>query len=169
MDATSRQDDATALCLACGMCCDGSLFAHLDLDEGDRKRLAGAGDAVPTRVSQPCRFFASDRCGVYAARPSRCRSFRCKVLEALERGDTTLESALELVSQARQRSAELSLDLPPGTPMARIAEAVPSPGEARRPEELQLLARYVALRSFVERHFLSASSHFVRRGPVNRR
>ncbi len=104
---------AEQLCLACGLCCDGSLFDHVQLGAGDDvPRLKALGltvlvsrGAVPvTRFRQPCTALCADRsCRVYADRPGQCRSFECGVFKAAQAGRIEFPAALRTVTQARRK------------------------------------------------------------------
>ncbi|MDQ8180052.1 YkgJ family cysteine cluster protein [Pelagicoccus sp. SDUM812005] len=102
------------LCLACGMCCDGTLFDNVRLG-ADEDAAAVKALGLPVRFSrakvpvaffrQPCRALGADcTCSVYANRPAQCRSFECGVFKAAESGDIGYESAHRLVKQARKRA-----------------------------------------------------------------
>ena len=77
----------SALCAACGMCCDGTLFAHGMLEPGE----AEPPDAAVTWEEdarcfvQPCPQY-NGGCRIYADRPGACRAFRCSVLQDLATG-----------------------------------------------------------------------------------
>lgn len=105
------------LCLACGLCCDGTLFSHVNLGPGDdAKKLQALG--LPVRVSrakepvtrfrQPCPALCADRtCRLYADRPGQCHDFECGVYKDLHAGRIESAVALRLVKQARQRADEV--------------------------------------------------------------
>jgi Fe-S-cluster containining protein len=102
------------LCLACGLCCDGTLFDNVHLGPGDdAKKLKALG--LPVSVSrsvtpiahfrQPCAALCTDRtCRVYADRPLQCRVFECGVFKDAQAGRITFAAALRLVKKARQRA-----------------------------------------------------------------
>ena len=102
------------LCLACGLCCDGSLFGHVRLGPGDdAEKLKSLGLPVSTsrsrtpltRFPQPCAALCADRtCRLYADRPSQCRSFECGVFKDARAGRITFIAALRLVGQARRQA-----------------------------------------------------------------
>ncbi len=102
------------LCLACGLCCDGTLFDNVRLGLGDdaqKMKALGLPVAVSrglTPVSffrQPCTALCADRtCRVYAARPVQCRTFECGVFKDAQAGRITFAAALRLVKQARRRA-----------------------------------------------------------------
>ena len=103
---------AEQLCLACGLCCDGSLFEHVQLVPGDdAKKLKTLGLPVSApraktpvnHFRQPCSALCADRtCRVYADRPSQCRTFECGVFKAAQSGRITGTAALRLVKRARR-------------------------------------------------------------------
>jgi len=102
------------LCLACGLCCDGTLFDNVQLGPGDdAKKVQALG--LPVLVSrartpvtffrQPCTALCADRtCRVYADRPGQCRTFECGVFKNAQAGRITFAAALRLVKQARRRA-----------------------------------------------------------------
>jgi len=105
---------AEQLCLACGLCCDGTLFGHVKLGPGeDAKKLKALGLPVSvsrakppvSRFLQPCAALCADRtCRLYADRPLQCRTFECGVFKDAQAGRITFATALRLVKQARQRA-----------------------------------------------------------------
>ena len=101
-------DPAEALCLSCGLCCDGSLFWAVELD---------AGESVPTgaiaggRLPQPCAFH-DGACGIYAARPGQCRAFFCGVLQAVLDGTRDHAWAEARITAMRHLLAGLEAVLP---------------------------------------------------------
>ncbi len=102
------------LCLACGLCCDGTLFDLVKLEASDDaakvKRLGlpvkiSRGKVPIARFPQPCAALCADRtCRVYADRPWQCRVFECKVLKNAKAGRVTLAAALRQVTQSRRRA-----------------------------------------------------------------
>ena len=102
------------LCLACGLCCDGTLFDNVQLGPGDdAKKVKALG--LPVEVSrgstpvtffrQPCTALCADHsCRVYADRPRQCRTFECGVFKDVQAGRITFAAALRLVKQARRKA-----------------------------------------------------------------
>ncbi|MBL9186185.1 MAG: YkgJ family cysteine cluster protein [Opitutaceae bacterium] len=102
------------LCLACGLCCDGTLFDNVRLGPGDdAKELKALG--LPVSVSrarapvtyfrQPCAALCADRtCRLYADRPGQCRTFECGVFKAAQAGRIAAPAALRLIKQARRQA-----------------------------------------------------------------
>jgi Fe-S-cluster containining protein len=98
------------LCTKCGLCCDGTLFADVELvGQAELARLEIMGMDVENEarnvglLSQPCAALRGTRCGIYAHRPKCCRVFQCDLLQSAERGDVTVERALEQIVDAREQ------------------------------------------------------------------
>ena len=98
------------LCTRCGLCCDGSLFADVELaGRAEATRLEVMGleieddDANGALLSQPCRALQGKRCGIYAHRPECCRTFECRLLQDVRRGTVGVERAAERIAEARKR------------------------------------------------------------------
>jgi Fe-S-cluster containining protein len=98
------------LCTKCGLCCDGTLFADVELvGEAEVARLEIMGMEVENEnknmglLSQPCAALRGTRCGIYAHRPKCCRVFQCDLLQNAQRGAVTVERALEHIADAREQ------------------------------------------------------------------
>jgi Fe-S-cluster containining protein len=102
------------LCTTCGLCCDGTLFADVELSgraELVRLEIMGMDTEEETRhtglLSQPCAALRGTRCGIYAHRPKCCRVFQCHLLQNAERGAVTVERALQEIANAREQIRQL--------------------------------------------------------------
>lgn len=105
---------AEQLCLACGLCCDGTLFDNVRLGPGDdAKRLKALGLPVTTTrtrppvtlLRQPCAALCADRtCRAYADRPGQCRAFECGVFQDATAGRMTYAAARRQVTAARKQA-----------------------------------------------------------------
>ncbi|WNG42766.1 YkgJ family cysteine cluster protein [Archangium minus] len=117
----------SALCLRCGLCCDGNLFSHVALrsDEVASARRHGldvealVGGAPALR--QCCTALSQRRCTLYAERPEGCRAYGCRLFKELAAGRVSLEDALAVVDRAHALLSALNEGLPPDT------DARPSP------------------------------------------
>lgn len=96
-------DEAASLCTACGLCCNGSLFARAML--GPEDTLERFGNLLPYRepagrgfFPQPCGALCGTRCSIYAERPSVCRGFHCKLLKMVDRDPARLSAAKQTVA-----------------------------------------------------------------------
>ena len=94
------------LCLECGLCCNGILFADVRPERGENSKLF---QQFGSRVAQPCPAFNSGdcKCALYAERPSRCRKFECKQLLAVRSGKKSAETALKKIGEAQKLAGEV--------------------------------------------------------------
>jgi len=102
------------LCLACGLCCDGTLFDNVQLGAGDDpQQLKTLGVPVfrsrarkpATLFRQPCAALCADRtCRIYADRPQQCRDFECGVFKDFRAGRLEFSAALRQVKRARHQA-----------------------------------------------------------------
>jgi len=117
---------STRLCLACGLCCDGTLFKDVALQPGDEAAKharcsrvpaspASAASIQPTRAKlsvsrwpQPCACLGTDvRCLIYTDRPSRCRDFECHLLQQVLAGAREIAEALRLIQRTRKAADQV--------------------------------------------------------------
>ena len=100
-----------ALCTRCGLCCDGSLFADVELASGDEAsalevmglEIEDADEGDGWLLVQPCGAFRGKRCRIYPHRPDCCRRFKCRLLQEAERGMVEVERAKEKIAEALRR------------------------------------------------------------------
>ena len=100
-----------ALCTQCGLCCDGSLFADVELANGDEAsalevmglEIEDADEDDGGLLVQPCGALKGRRCSIYPHRPDCCRTFKCRLLQEAERGMVGVERAKEKIAQALRR------------------------------------------------------------------
>ena len=72
----------SALCLECGLCCDGTLFRHVAISLAERAELVSLGIGVGEKKQHevmwlPCGKLEGKCCSIYEARPGGCRRFVC--------------------------------------------------------------------------------------------
>ena len=110
MAARMKPSLAERLCTRCALCCDGSLFADVELAgraEATGLEVLGLeiedGDADGALLLQPCRALQGKRCGIYAHRPRCCRTFECRLLQDVRRGAVSMERAREHIAEAHKR------------------------------------------------------------------
>ncbi len=105
---------AGRLCAACGMCCDGVLFHSVKLQAGDSARaLSAAGLKIKHRTAgvyfhQPCPAHNSCSCTIYDRRPTRCREFNCQQIIRVSAEETSEETALQMIGEARELVASVN-------------------------------------------------------------
>lgn len=95
-----------SLCLSCNLCCDGTIFTHVDLAPAEqalfRKEelcdVEGGRIALAQRCSQ---LGTGGACGIYHNRPQKCRTFDCALLSRVERGETAMDLAELIVTETK--------------------------------------------------------------------
>lgn len=112
--AEVKSDLTDTLCTECALCCDGSLFADVELagraEAAHMEMLGIEVDEDGSRggvMTLPCVALHGRRCSIYAHRPGTCRTFECQLLLDVRHGDITVESALEHISTTRSRIADV--------------------------------------------------------------
>jgi Fe-S-cluster containining protein len=109
MNKNSPADFISQLCPNCGLCCNGVLFADVELRKGDdAQRLAELGLSLKKKgrkqaFAQPCACFDGKLCRVYAERPVYCRAFECGLLKGVEAGELEAKTALKTIVEAKRR------------------------------------------------------------------
>jgi Fe-S-cluster containining protein len=106
--------DSNPLCLECGLCCNGVIFANGQLQPKDdvlRLQELGLkliGNPKPKtqnpKFRQPCAAFDGCRCQIYAERPQYCRAFDCALLQQFKAGQVKAAAALRSIRLARRRA-----------------------------------------------------------------
>lgn len=95
------------LCTQCGLCCDGSLFADVELaNSGEASALEVLGLDIEDAdegdgglLLQPCRALDEKRCGIYPYRPDCCRTFECRLLKEVKNGAVGIDRAKEKIAE----------------------------------------------------------------------
>lgn len=108
MDNLIAPELEQSVCIRCGFCCDGTLFQHAHLNEGERGALpveiekASFSEGGRGYFRLPCRYF-SGKCTIYdRQRAYVCGSYRCQLLKDLSDGMVTSEVAHETVLRAHE-------------------------------------------------------------------
>ena len=160
------------LCPQCALCCNGVLFADVRLQPADQPaRLTRLGVTLKsrgaiTRLPQPCTCLEGNFCRIYADRPTRCRTFECRLLQSAQTGETTERAALKTIQAGRAAAEEVRRilrelgDTDESVPLSRryqrqMREPMDLAGEERlidlRGELMMAVSRLVGL---LERDFL---------------
>lgn len=104
--AQITDDEASALCLGCGLCCAG-LFARVRLFPEDLALAARIGEpflrtAERAYARLPCAFLQETRCSVYQERYVICRKFECKLLRKFKQGEVPATMARHRIAEMRR-------------------------------------------------------------------
>lgn len=152
----SAPSPETSLCLACGFCCDGTLFNRVPLLEAEVPTLKVRLEVVEGQhhARQPCPALDGTACRVYSERPLTCRRYRCLLLEAHEATEVSLAGAVSIVEQTRALRSTLAtargqVDTGLVVEQARAHRAALSPEETAALERLekQLVFHFLGQRS----------------------
>ena len=102
------------LCPNCGLCCDSTLFADVELRASDSPaRLSRLGLTLlkktkfTTAFAQPCACFDGKLCGIYNDRPKRCQLFECGLLKRVESKEMTPGAALKKIFEAKRHAEKV--------------------------------------------------------------
>jgi Fe-S-cluster containining protein len=101
-------DFVSQLCPNCGLCCNGVLFADVELQKGDNAgRLIDLGMALKKKgmkraFAQPCGCFDGKLCKIYNDRPKRCATFECGLLKRVQSGEMSPPAALKRITDAKK-------------------------------------------------------------------
>lgn len=121
---TSAADAQTlALCMQCGLCCDGTFYGSVVIASDEKERLGRVDlhvvqqDDGSTTMAQPCSALRWCLCSVYADRPASCAKYECSLRKKLSAGGCTLEEAIAKVEKMRELLAAIrsAFDCPPTT------------------------------------------------------
>jgi uncharacterized protein len=161
------------LCTRCGLCCDGSLFADVELAGSETAALEVMGLEIEEAdgdegglLLQPCAALKGKRCSIYPHRPECCRTFECRLLQKVKRGAIGVEQAKEKIAEALQqikRAKELLAQLETDKErlplkerfeeaLARSEEFACEPEVSRKRAELQ--AAMTSVESLLQETFL---------------
>ncbi len=109
-------ENEQAVCLECGLCCDGTLFGHAELGHEEKGHLP---DLIEQNVFMvdgkdyfrlPCLYFRG-KCTIYESqRAVVCGSYRCRLLNDIADGKASAEEAFSIVRRAREMRNSLVLD-----------------------------------------------------------
>jgi len=125
------------LCPNCGLCCDSTLFADVELRAGDAAaRLEKLGLVLHRKgrtkqaFCQPCAGFDGRLCRLYADRPKRCAQFECGLLKQVAAGGMSPPLALRKITATKKLAQ-------------RVRELLAAAGQ--RDDRMALTHRYTAV------------------------
>jgi len=156
------------LCTRCGMCCDGTLFEYVEVNESERQQLAplfalhpGAKGPV---FHQPCPHALHQRCTVYEVRPETCRKYRCKTLIALDSGEISPQEATRRVDEALHTRETVRPLLLTGETMhqARQRRAAIAAEPARSMDSMLFVLKLTALDLMLDKYFRKQGKTMIR-------
>jgi len=154
----SRASEATTLCKACGLCCNGHLFSWVRLKAVELAPLQKLGlnvirsDPRQRGFTQPCPMW-NGVCTIYESQdyPRGCDSYRCKLLRQLLDESVSLPKALRTVQKTMKMIREVDMFLPV-SPTASFRERLITQMEQRN-ADADFLQKANELLAFFEKHF----------------
>lgn len=164
------------LCTRCGLCCDGTLFADVELSNTDEAtalevmglEIEDADEDNGGLLLQPCRALQGKRCSIYPHRPDCCRTFECRLLQEVKHGVVGVEQAQAKIAEAVQRIERINeLIVQLGQDGRRLplkercAEALPlseagDTDDVLKPTRAELRAAMISLERLMRETFLGA-------------
>jgi uncharacterized protein len=91
------------ICLGCGLCCDGTMYRNVSVEQIDNIDLLVASGvnlveiAGETKFRQPCAAFGAGSCSIYDDRPATCRRYRCRLRRRYDAGEVSFHDARFLI------------------------------------------------------------------------
>lgn len=110
----NSQSVASKLCLSCGMCCDGTLIGHVQVDTNEvaalKELMLLEEEEDKAFFLQPCNKYCKS-CTIYADRPKQCAAFSCGLLHAIEAQSLTFEAALAAIELVNDKKTSIEKSL----------------------------------------------------------
>jgi hypothetical protein len=168
------------ICTACGLCCDGTLFAHAVLRSGELANLPEkmVKQYFTTEKGEffrlPCPYFKK-KCSIYYKQKAHvCSSFRCRLLFDLNKQEITPADALKIIGNARiqleeiHMLAHLVLNVSEKLPLTGIQEKLRcmEPDRTDTSQMKILIARSTILEALLTRHFKTDSEFAAMKVPA---
>lgn len=99
------------ICIECGLCCDGSMFRHVGIDQNDDLTLLKQMGVESLMVRDklifllPCLGQEAKRCKLYndARRFKVCKEFKCKLLKQYLAGALSYDAAMDVIAKVMRR------------------------------------------------------------------
>ncbi|MCJ8167413.1 YkgJ family cysteine cluster protein [Pontibacter sp. E15-1] len=106
--------DSSNICLACGLCCDGTLIGFVQLGQEELPRLKEIMEIEDVNGQgfflHPCDKYCNG-CTIYSERPKHCASFKCGLLKSVEQKELGFESATEIINVVKQKKIAIERQL----------------------------------------------------------
>lgn len=167
------------ICIACGFCCDGTLFADAVLQAGELENLPEkmATQYFTTERGEffrlPCPYLKK-KCSIYYKPKAQvCSSYRCRLLNDLEKQIVTPSDAFKIIGNTRillneiYTIAHLVMNVSEKLSLTGIQEKLRhmEPDETDIPQMKILIARCTILEALLARHFKTGSEFAAMKAP----
>ena len=108
-------EDDLNLCVACGICCDGTLIGFVQLESDEMPALKKVMEIEEENghgfFMHPCKNLCDDGCSIYTNRPKKCGEFKCELLNSHEAKEIDFDSAMEIVNIVKQKKITIEQKL----------------------------------------------------------
>ena len=152
-----------SLCLECGLCCDGTVFAAMTIQADEREYVESLGlsttpDGDRFVAPQPCPAFQGGCCSLYTiGRPMACGAYSCRLLYGYEHDTLTRDECMLVIDEVRGVATDVgrAMGLRDGTfTRASVADYVASHAPELHPEERRdFLVAFARLARLGVEHF----------------
>ena len=141
---TPEEPSDGSLCLECGLCCDGTVFAAMTIQADERDYVESLGltttpDGDRFLSPQPCPAFQGGCCSLYTiGRPLACGWYSCQLLYARRNDTLSHDDCLAVIAEVRGVAGEVeaAMGLDVGTfSRARITDYVEEHAPDEHPAE----------------------------------
>lgn len=154
---------ASRLCLACGLCCDGTVYPHAVAREDEVAQATELGfTAIRTEDGYsafrlPCHYLEGRACTRYRDwRPSVCGDYFCRVQARAGSGEITEDEALALIANAQDLRDAMAAQLPNDVPRSdsrNYLETISAKGGQLDPSAAAFAVRLFVLERFLDAEF----------------
>ena len=107
-------NDEDNICLACGICCDGTLIGIVEVEAAEFSGFVGILEVEESDeigfFLHPCEKFC-EKCTIYDQRPKQCGLFECKVLKSYEQGEMDFKAATEIIAEVIEKKVAIDAKL----------------------------------------------------------
>ena len=113
----TKENEEQALCLNCGLGCQGLLFSHAKIENTpeDIQHAQDLGFEIIEIKNRyvfplPCQYYIDQCCSIYYTneRPHVCRDFLCKLIREFRKGAVGFTEAQKIIAVARNKADELA-------------------------------------------------------------
>jgi hypothetical protein len=160
--------NGSALCLECGLCCNGVLHSHGILRAEEIPLARDLGMRLGNFKSnlgfhQPCHLYQNNCCSIYAAkRPGCCGTYQCQLLKKHLAGEISLDESKRIVHTAKELAVAVQEIMPTDQTLPELAQKMedewdtgqgPFGSPEAREQQDDLFHRLVRLRIYLRKHF----------------
>ncbi len=122
-----------AICIQCGLCCNGALFLKANSTEEEEKIYTKDFGFIKIDdryfFELPCKYFSDSGCIIYSTcvRPKVCSSFVCKLIRKCRRKEIDFQNAMGIAAKAVKMHRQLidetnNFDELKGLPAKKLAK-----------------------------------------------